>query len=160
MKISGKYLIKVDHERSLNDGIEAGKYDDINDDINRWHFSKEQSGVLETEVVLIDLSDKNKNKHIDRSEVLEEMEKHGLRPATLSELLALGENFPELQRECEIIALGSVWKEKNAWNKWYTWHYPCLDAESPIKRKERELGLDAFTFGHGKYIRFAAVKKL
>ena len=38
------------------------------------------------------------------------MDEAGYRPATLAELLALGESQPELQRQFPIIALGSVWR--------------------------------------------------
>jgi hypothetical protein len=39
------------------------------------------------------------------------MDKAGYRPATLAELLALGEAHPELQKEFPIVALGSIWHD-------------------------------------------------
>ena len=41
--------------------------------------------------------------------MIAEMDKRGYRPATIEELLALGESHPALQREFPIIALGSCW---------------------------------------------------
>ncbi len=42
-------------------------------------------------------------------DAIDEMDKAGYRPATLAELLALGEFKPKLQKQFEIVALGTVW---------------------------------------------------
>ncbi|MFH1990409.1 MAG: hypothetical protein ABIJ19_00960 [Patescibacteria group bacterium] len=83
-------------------------------------------------------------------EVLSELDKMGLRPVTLKELLALGEGFPNLQREFPIIALGSVWDSDNFR------HCPRLGGDT----SERILFLSWITgrwWGDG--YRFAAVRK-
>jgi hypothetical protein len=38
----------------------------------------------------------------------------GYRPAELSELLAFGENYPEVQRKFPVIAFGSIWRRWDA----------------------------------------------
>ena len=41
-------------------------------------------------------------------EVERELDKMGLRPGKIEELLAVGETYPDLQRQFSVIALGSV----------------------------------------------------
>jgi undecaprenyl-diphosphatase len=48
------------------------------------------------------------NRDISSEDAIAEMDKDGFRPATLAELLALGEAQPELQKQFPIIALSSV----------------------------------------------------
>lgn len=39
------------------------------------------------------------------------MRKAGFRPALIEDLLALGAEYPELQKQFPIVALGSVWQD-------------------------------------------------
>jgi len=100
------YDITVDYNQTIEQMVAAGSYNYANRDISSANFGQEvvaKKGVREElKAVLL---------HLDRvatsQEVLAEMERLGLRPATLAELLALGAKHPELQREFPIIALGS-----------------------------------------------------
>lgn len=96
--------VMVDYSRSIADGISAGIYDRVSKDITEKNFPTTQSGKAETEIRLVYFG-----KFMSTDTVLAEMEKQNLRPATIQELLAIGENYPELQRESPIVALGSVW---------------------------------------------------
>ena len=99
------FNLTVDFNRSVEDGIKAGKYDWKSDGITSEHFSSQETGMAEVAVELFHFS-----KDMETEGVLKEMEKKGYRPATLKELLAFGEKYPDLQRKFPIIAFGSVWQ--------------------------------------------------
>jgi len=104
------YKVMVDYGKSLSKMIEAGKYDEFNDDINDKHFpiqgagSPRKAGQHEAELMLVHL-----NWNATTKEVLEHLNSQGLEPARLEYLLVFGAAYPELQRQFPIIALGSVW---------------------------------------------------
>lgn len=123
------YSVIIDHKKSLADMIAAGKYDYINPNIVEKNFPIQQRpsvseadiqssgnpyrtlGVQNdnsTNIVLVHL-----NKAVKTSEVLVYMDKHGLRPARIEELLAFGEKYPAVQREFPVVALGSVWVDSD-----------------------------------------------
>jgi hypothetical protein len=97
-------VVTVNRDRTIADGVVAGKYDWKNNDINDVNFRRTGSGSESAEIILV---------HFDRSmstsNVLKELEKRNLRPADLQELLAIGEQSPDKQRAFPIVALGSVW---------------------------------------------------
>ncbi|MEK7553547.1 MAG: hypothetical protein AAB504_02605 [Patescibacteria group bacterium] len=99
------YLMTIDYDRSVKDGIKAGNYDWRNDDITAKNFPSQETGTAEVSIDILHFG-----KDISTDEVRAELDKHGYRPATLKELLALGEKHSNLQREFPIIALGSVWQ--------------------------------------------------
>ena len=94
----------VNYDRSIEDSVKAGKYDDTNSSITDKNFPSSEIGEKEVEFGMFHF-----NKVMDSSEdVIAEMKKVGFRPATMKELFAYGEKNPEEQRKCPIIALGSV----------------------------------------------------
>lgn len=99
------YNIVVDYNRSLADMIKAGKYDRVDSGINTEHFPLKGKGKHELTAILF-LFDR----YIESDDAIVEMDKQGYRPATIEELLALGEKYPKLPKEFPIIALGSVWR--------------------------------------------------
>jgi hypothetical protein len=121
---SDTFTITVDYTKSLADMITVGKYDYTNPNIVEKNFPIQRPsnskadiqssgnpyrtpGVQNdnsTEIVLVHL-----NKVASTTEVLAHMDKLGLRPARIEELLAFGEKYPHKQREFPIVALGSVW---------------------------------------------------
>jgi hypothetical protein len=108
----GRYQITVDYSRTLEEMIAAGKYDWVHPDITSSNFPIDQSKSGSTEnleAVIVHLDKYVKDTEI----VLKLMDKNGLRPATLPELLALGEQYPEFQRKYWIYALGSRWQNSN-----------------------------------------------
>ncbi len=100
------YTLTINYTRSVEDGIRAGKYEWSSSDITSSHFPSEETGTKEVSIELIHFG-----RDMETNEVLSELDKMGLRPATLKELLTLGEKHPDLQREFPIIALGSVWRD-------------------------------------------------
>ncbi len=100
-----KINLVANYDRSVEDGIKAGKYNWSNSNITSSHFPSEEAGTKEVSIELIYFG-----RNMETNEVLSELDKMGMRPATLKELLALGEKHPDLQREFPIIALGSVWQ--------------------------------------------------
>lgn len=115
------YSVTIDYNKSLVDMIVAGKYDYVNSNIAEKNFPIQRPSVSEAdtgngpyrapgiqndsiEIVLVHL-----NKVATTTEVLAHMDKLGLRPARIEELLAFGEKYPAVQREFPVVALGSVW---------------------------------------------------
>jgi len=143
--ICGRHNVVVDYGMSLADMIDIGRYDWKNNDIMTKHFPISGSGTSETEIVLFQF-----NKGMSTDAVLAELDKRGFRAATLPELLALGADQPELQRQFPIIALGSVWRRPDG-NR----NVACLGRRDA----ERFLLLDWYEFVWCGVCRFAAVRK-
>lgn len=90
------------------------------------------------------------NRNIESDTALAELDKMGLRPATLPELLAFGAKYPDKQREFPIVALGSVWRDL------------CGDrvvAYLGCDSSKRDLYLDRLVYRWSAPFRFAAVRK-
>ncbi len=94
------YKVQIDYDRPFEMGFKSGKY---------WwvhpHASsspKTQTGRAEITIELLRFDG------LAGEEILCRLQRMGFRPATLPELLALGEVFPELQKEFPIVALGST----------------------------------------------------
>ncbi|TSC83630.1 MAG: Uncharacterized protein G01um101413_959 [Parcubacteria group bacterium Gr01-1014_13] len=163
----GTYSVTIDYSKSLAQMIVAGKYDYANPDIVEKNFPIQRPNASEgdiqssgnpyrtlgiqndnnTEIVLVHLK-----KVVTTTEVLAHMDKLGLRPARIEELLAFGEKYPKKQLEFPIVALGSVWVYSDQLR-----HVACLDRNG----SERDLNLD---WGNPAYAwsevcRFAAVSK-
>lgn len=100
-----KYTVMVNYDRSIEDRVKDGKYDWANSDITSSHFPSQETGIKEVSIEFIHF-----RRNMKTDDILGELDKKGLRPATLKELLSLGEQYPDLQREFPIIALGSVWR--------------------------------------------------
>jgi len=99
------FKILVDFRKTLQEAIQAGKYDWVNSDITQDHFPVQGGVQKEVEAVLFHF-----NRIVTSDQAISEMEKQGFRPATIEELLALGASYPELQKQFPILALGSVWR--------------------------------------------------
>lgn len=138
------YNIMVDYTRSLTEMIKAGKYDWVNDDIDSKHLSLKGKGKHELSATLFHF-----DRYIKSDDAIAKMDKQGYRPAAIEELLALGEKYPDLQREFLIVALGSVW-----WDLGYR-GVPCLDQSS----SDRDLGLYRFSGEWDPHCRFLALRK-
>ncbi len=93
----------VDYGKSLAEMIAAGNYDWKNNDINAKHFKVEGEGQQEIWIELIHFG-----RVMTSDQVITELDKQGLRPAKIEELLALGAQHPDEQRKYWIAALGSV----------------------------------------------------
>jgi hypothetical protein len=139
------YLVTVNYDLSVEDAVKAGKYDWKNDRIISKNFPSKRKGKVDAEIILVKFA-----KDMESEAILLELDKQGLRPAELPELLAFGEKYPEVQREFPIVALGSVWRGAGGVRC-----VPCLDRDSD----ERGLYLLWFDVGWGSGCRFAALRK-
>ena len=139
------FRIVVDYSKSLAEMIRAGNYNDVDDDITGSHFPVKGQGNVELEVEIV-----HYDKSMTSEDIVRDMESRGLRSATLPELLAFGAFFPDKQREFLIMALGSVWRERNVIR-----FVACLDSGS----SERKLTLAIWSGYWDKYYHFLAVRK-
>lgn len=105
------YALTIDRSQTLGDLISAGKYDWVNDDITQENFPvPSKDGTEEVEVVLVHLDE-----CLTTDQVKAELDRRGLKPASIVELLALGSAHPELQREFPLVALGSSWRHPDGY---------------------------------------------
>jgi len=139
------FEIMVDYSRSLAEMIKAGNYDWVNDDITADRFSVKGEGRQELIITLFHF-----NKTMSSDKVKSEMEKQGFRPAKVEELLALGEKYPDLQKEFPITALGSVWQNPHGNHSVPSLYWPGV---------KRALALGWLEGGWSAGWRFAALCK-
>jgi hypothetical protein len=100
--LNGPYPLLVDYSRSIEDSISAGMYAWASHQVTSVSFSGSASGREKISAVLIPFSPQASLGYI-----LHRQADVGLRPATLKELLAFGEAYPEVQRKLPVMALGS-----------------------------------------------------
>lgn len=142
--VTHNFLATLVSERTLKDAINAGKYDWTDDNITEKNFptNKESFGTK-------DMSLFHFNKDISSENEVLKMDEAGYRPATLMELLVIGEKYPEIQREFPVVALGSSVKFCGVLLVPVLW----LDSDG------RSLGLDCWHFDWLSRCRFLAVRK-
>lgn len=105
----------VDRLQSISQMLAAGKYDGyLSDDLIAERFTVEGSSKSLTMALLVHFDRDDPPVYMD--EVLHRVEERGLRVGKIEELLALGAQYPWLQRKCSIIALGSA--TSCVWVKW------------------------------------------
>jgi len=137
--------VLVDYDMSLTEMIAAGRYFWRIYEINATNFPVSGESQKEVKLKLIHL-----NRVASTEEILEEMDRRGLQPAKIEELLGLGAKYPELQKQFPIIALGSVWRHPNGYL-----YAPCLNWLD----RARFLGLHCYDNLWEEYCRFLAVPK-
>lgn len=145
MKRECVHTVTVNYDLSIADMIAAGRYDQKSDEINELNFPTQGRGTNKAEITLFHFGER-----VYTDAVLAELDKHGYRPATLPELLALGADQTDLLRQFPIVALGSIVPTQgcdfdSAYLDWY--------------RGERYLLLHSDWRGWGHNYRFAAVRK-
>ncbi len=98
-------LVKVDYDQTVEEMIGAGKYGWVPQNTNSKHFPTGRHGTSEVEMTLVRF-----DHAVVIGEVLQELNKMGLRPAELLELLAFNAAYPEPGQTfvSPIIALDSV----------------------------------------------------
>lgn len=143
--VGNVYPVVVNYEMSVEDAVKLGWYDWANDNITSRNFQTKRMGTVDLMVELIHF-----DKVISTSEALRELNKMGMRPAELHELLAFGEKHPDIQREFPVIALGAVWQGSGGGRI-----VPCLDGDGSGRR----LLLSLVVFDWSGICRFAAVRK-
>ncbi len=101
-KIEGRFPVVIDYSLSLEEMIDKGEYDRKDSRINSENFSISKKGKNEVELLLIRF-----NRTVCSIIVLNEMEKMGLRPARIEELLIFGSGHPMVQTRSSVLALGT-----------------------------------------------------
>lgn len=143
---ANSYPVVVDYGLSLADMIAAGRYDWTNSNITAVHFPFTGEGKVEMAIELVHFGRVIE----DGDEGLRELDKMGLRAATLPELLAFGIRYPDVQQQFPIVALGSVWQ-----HRYGDRHVPALWEHA----RERHLARPRFEHRWHGHARFAAVRK-
>jgi len=98
------FRVIVDYGKTVAEMIKAGKYVWYNDDITIEHFPVKSNGQVELNIELVRCDEGMKS-----NDVIKDLDRRGFRPATLHELLAFGAQYPDVQRDFQIVALGSTW---------------------------------------------------
>jgi hypothetical protein len=142
------YPVTVNYDRSVEDGIAAGHYDWQNEEITSRKFPSSRTGTADLEIILVKFDDT-----MDSKAALRELDENGLRAAELSELLAFGEKYPDVQREFQVVALGS-----QMYN-WSNFRITCLSTLPILDRDERSLHVYPFDSEWIASTLFAAVRK-
>jgi hypothetical protein len=139
------YPIHVNYDLSVEKAIEAGDYQAVNDSITSASFPSVGHGQAELEINLV-----NFDHRMTSEDVLRELDKENLRAANLSELLAFGAAYPDIQRSFSVVGLGSVWQDRKRYR-----NVPCLYTAS----EGRYLDLHWWDDSWYSHSRFAAVRR-
>ncbi len=100
---AGVYPITVNYNQPLAIRIAAGHYDYADGDITPENFLVNVFGQVGMDTILTHYSE-----GMSSEAVLADLDRRGLRPATIAELLAFGATYPDKQRKIAIVALGSI----------------------------------------------------
>lgn|GEM_PF-1664307 len=136
--------IEVDNDRSVTQMLKAGNYDHVDEEITDENLLNEGTGKTSTDLILF-----HRDKKECSQELVDELDLIGWRPIVNAELLAIGEQYPELQREFSIVALGQIER--------YSGHQyvPCLSGSNSWRLIEYV----PFNFGWSRDCRFGFVRK-
>jgi hypothetical protein len=152
MEVVKVVRITVNHKRTIEEMVKAGNYYRSDPYITSKHFPSSEKGLRQVETRIVQF-----NRYVVAKEVLQELDNNGFRPATLPELLALGEQYPGLQ-EFPIVALGSIWYTRAGYR-----HVAYLDRDRNLSRELLlygvEYGWNSKWGGDGTQYYFAAVRK-
>lgn len=113
------YPVTVDYERNVEDAIKIGRYDSVDEGINSVNFTTQRTGRAHLEIRLIHFGfwfDDLIRRFVMPSlcyvmpleSMLEDIDRRGMRPVELRELLAFGAKYPGAQRKFLIMAPSPV----------------------------------------------------
>ncbi len=92
----------MDYSKSIEDSLIAGRYAWVDYRVTSASFPRSETGRGKVSAVLVPFSPQASLGYVFHRQAAA-----GLRPATLMELLAFGEAYPEEQRKLPAMALGS-----------------------------------------------------
>jgi hypothetical protein len=138
------FAVTVDYTKSIAEMIKAGKYHHVDRNIKDMDIPVNEEGKVGVEILIIDFRCRTFTLPIFQ----QWMDDFNLRAATLPELLALGETFPEVQKRYPIVAFGTIWQEATV---------PCLHAEG--NKRELLEAIYSRTREWNRGYRFAFVRK-
>jgi hypothetical protein len=114
------YPISVDYDRTVLEMVSVGRYDYANPNVSDDNFPAQRGERQELIVYLF-----HTERVMSSDEIAGSLDKEGLRPATLRELLSFGSTYPDAQRTMDIVALAPRWRDKDGYYK-----VPCLYTDS------------------------------
>ncbi len=94
--------LMIDYSQTLEQMISVGNYDWSHNDIRAKYFFVKGEGRVSCKVKLVHF-----NRRIYLEEAISELGKANKRPANIEELLAFGAQYPEIQRQFPVLAIGS-----------------------------------------------------
>jgi len=132
-KEDGEIIIDETLHVQVNYNLDEGKvieatncrYDRVNNNVSAKNFPTTRTGVAERDIQLVYCNKWG----ISTSELLKKLDEIGLYPIERHELLAIGAQYPDKQREYLIPALGSVWQNSSD-SKCYS---PCLHGHGGVR---------------------------
>lgn len=100
------YQVVVDYDQTLDQMVKAGGYDMVVEEekITAKNFPFQAKGKVNVDLQLIHFG-----KAMQEWEIDTKLDRMGLRPATIEELLAFGAQYRDEQRKFAIVAMGSQW---------------------------------------------------
>jgi hypothetical protein len=102
--VNRTYRVSIPYERSTEQLLEMGHYDITSPYLNDLDFQRTVCGrdrMFEIEMVHF-------GRNISTDDALAGIEQQGLRPSNVTELLAFGASYPDVQREFPVVALGEI----------------------------------------------------
>src|SRR3989344_2200255 len=108
-QLQESYSVVIDYDEDLETAILSGVYNDAHPAIVPPASWQTQTGKREKG----DIYPFEIDHPMETEEVLQLMQEKGFAPAGIYALLALGAQYPEIQWECPVIALGSRWKNRD-----------------------------------------------
>lgn len=87
------FPISVDYERTVFEMVSAGRYDYVNPNVSDENFPLQRGKQQESIIYLFRVE-----RVMSSEEIASTLDKEGLRPATLPELLSFGATYPNAQR--------------------------------------------------------------
>lgn len=126
------YTLTINYSQLVSEALKAGNYDWVSSDITDINFHTPSlcsccGNAPDTETVKFYLI--HFNKVMTTEQVKSELDKQGLRPANIQELLAFGIQNPDVQRKFPIIALGSECVVRRGLRR-----VPSLDGSSSVRK--------------------------
>ncbi len=138
-----RFLVRIDYGKSLREMAAECGLDHINSSllVDEFWPPNKGTGVVEEEIVIVPFFC---NEYVSRENVITKLAEMGLTPARIDHALALVKKYPNVQRGCKILFLGSMLGDQTA----------------PLLYRGKELMLAPTIFGwHDNSYRFAAVRK-
>ena len=92
LKPINAFHLTVNYDLNVEAAVKAGNYDWTNKDISSKNFPSKRKGTADVELILVHF-----NRYVESDEAIRELDKQGLRPAELPELLAFGAKYLDVQ---------------------------------------------------------------
>jgi hypothetical protein len=111
------YPVTIDYSQSIERMIEDGRYDSISTSITSDNFPLKGSGKVKHDLLLVQFDPLLfEDAHVGEQSdyILELLDKRGLKPAMIEDLLAFGTEYGSFHKEFDIVCLGSVWHKKES----------------------------------------------